>query len=224
MFNKPGMLFAVLTIMGCSTAIAGPDTVAFADENIAQNPERLQVARNTIPMRNENVYEIRRETSRLKFHVDSPVGDVWATFQDFEGSFVMQNSGVRNNSMSIDIDAASLDTDKCLVASILKGEDFFDVDKFPFMHFVGSSFEWINNREAVLKGTLTIKNVTRQIAFYIELSDTDSEYSGGITMKATTTIRRSEFGIKSLLPSVSDNVNLYISIEAQKKGTAITML
>ena len=223
MFSKRRMMFAVLTVVCCGAAIAEPDPNAYADEGVAQHPEQLQVAKNAGLVYNENVYEISREASKLAFHVDSPIGDVWASFEEFEGSFVMQNSGVQGNSLSIDIDASSLDSDTCLVGAMLRGEDFFDAKNFPFLHFVGSSFEWISDRQAVLKGHLTIKNVTRQIAFYIELTDADI-YQGEITMKATTTIKRSEFGIKSLLPSVSDNVNLYINIEAQKKSTAISML
>jgi len=223
MANKRRILFTVLTMMACSAVCAEPDTIPNADESIARN-QQLQVAKNMDLAYNENVYEIRREASRMEFHVDSPVGDIWASFRNFEGSFVLQNSGVRDNSLSIDIDVASMDTDTCLVGSMLKGENFFDVEKYPFVHFVGTSFEWINGREAVLKGNLTIKGITRQIAFYVELPDKSSEYSGRITLKASTTIRRSEFGIDTLLPSVSDNVNLYISIEAQQRNTAISML
>ena len=79
---------------------------------------------------------------------------------------------------------------------------------------------------AVLKGYMTIKNVTRQVAFYVELVDANVEnrYSERITVKTTTTIRRSEFGMHTLLPAVSDNVNLFMSIDALKKGTAISMI
>jgi len=38
------------------------------------------------------------------------------------------------------------------------------------------------------------------------------------------TIRRSGFGIHTLLAAVSDNVNLSMSIDALKKDTAISMI
>lgn len=225
MINRQKMLLAALIIVSTSTVFADPETYAGVEhEGQAINLNQLQVAKITDFVLNENIYEIRPEASDLKFHVDSPIGDVWATFRHFSGSFVMLNKDVQEHSLSIAISTDSLDADKCLVGSMLKGESFFDVENFPSMKFVGSSFEWINDSKAVLKGYLTIKNVTRQVAFYVELPDTDNAYSDRITMKTSTTIKRSEFGITSMLPSVSDNVNVFMNIEALKSSTAISML
>ena len=60
----------------------------------------------------------------------------------------------------------------------------------------------------------------------IELVDAeaDNKYSERITVKATTTIKRSKFGIYTLLPVVSDDVNLYLSIDGVKLDTATTMV
>ena len=67
---------------------------------------------------------------------------------------------------------------------------------------------------------MTIKNVTREVAFYVELTQSGDR----VTMKASTTIKRSEFGIYSLLYFVSDNVNLYMNIEARKKAATISKM
>ena len=97
------------------------------------------------------------------------------------------------------------------------------MENFPSIRFVGSSFEWYSETHAVLKGEMTIQNVTRQVAFYVELVDADVEnkYSERITVKATTTIRRSEFGLYTLLSVVSDDVNLSMSIDAIKQESAV---
>ena len=161
----------------------------------------------------------------MEFRVDSPIGDIWASFQDFEGRFLMFNNGRDHALASIDINAESLDTDGGFIGAMLKSETFFDVENFPSMRFVGSSLEWYSARRAVLKGHMTIKNTTRQVAFYLELVDAedDNESSGRITVLASTTIRRSMFGIHSLLPAVSDNVNLFMSVDARKKDISISM-
>jgi polyisoprenoid-binding protein YceI len=137
----------------------------------------------------------------------------------------MLNSERHNALASIDINAGSLDTDGGFIGMLLKSEDFFDVENFPSMRFVGSSFEWYHDKRAVLKGYMTIKNVTRQVAFYIELVDVDAnnKFSDRLTVTASTTIKRSEFGIDTLLPAVSDNVNLYMSIDAIRKDASISM-
>lgn len=220
MFNKMKTLFAVLIIIICGAANADYEGAVSGVDQV----HAMQAMDMTL---NGNVYEIQTETSKMEFRVDSPIGDVWASFHDFEGRFLMLNGGRDHTLASIDINAESLDTNGGLIGAMLKSESFFDVENFPSMHFVGSSFKWYSARRAVLKGYMTIKNITRQVAFFVELVDADVDfddrYSDRITVTASTTIRRSEFGIDRLLPAVSDNVNLFMSIDARKKNKSISM-
>ena len=228
MGTKLAALIAVLSIIGSSMVNAESDINNCADDRGGERIEKQALIKQNMDLiLNEYFYEIQPQTSKMLFRVDSPIGEVWANFQDFEGCFsIMLNSAVHDKPVSININAESLDTDGVFIATMLRSESFFDVENFPSIHFTGSSFEWFNDRHAILKGYMTIKNVTRQVAFYVELVNTDVEnkFSDRITIKATTTIRRSEFGIHTLLPAISDNVNLFMSIDALKKGTLISML
>ena len=181
---------------------------------------------NTALVLKDHVYEIQQNTSTIKFRVDSPFGEVWGSFHDFEGSFIMLNNSANNQSAVVDINTESLHVDSTFIKTMLKSENFFNVERFPSMRFVGGSFEWFNDKNAVLKGYMTINNVTRPTAFYVELAKTNVEniYSERITIKASTTIKRSEFGIHTLLPAVSDNVNLFMNIDALKKNTTVSMM
>jgi len=181
---------------------------------------------NTPSVLKNKIYVIRQNTSTIKFRVDSPIGEVWGSFHDFEGSFTMMNNGANNQSAIVDINTKSLHVDNIFIKKMLKSEIFFNVEKFPSMHFVGGSFEWFNDKNAVLKGDLTINNITRPIAFYVELvkPDTTNPYSNRITVKAETTIKRSEFGIYTLLPAISDDVNLFMDIVALQQGTTVSMM
>jgi polyisoprenoid-binding protein YceI len=219
MFKKMKTLFAVLVIIICGAANAEYESIVNGVEQEHAMPGMEMIL-------NGNVYEIVADTAKMEFRVDSPIGDVWASFRDFEGRFLMLNSGRDHALASIDINAESLDTDGGLIRAMLKSERFFDVENFPSMSFVGSSFEWYSDRRAVLKGYMTIKNITRQVAFYVELvdADVDNGYSDSVTVVASTTIRRSAFGIDSLLPAVSDNVNLFMSIDARKKAISISSM
>jgi polyisoprenoid-binding protein YceI len=135
----------------------------------------------------------------------------------------MFDSGPRHKLASIDINADSLDADAGFIGMMLRSERFFDVEKFPSMRFVGSSIKWYHDKRAVLRGYLTIKGVTREVAFYVEVVDLDHISSDRITVTASTTIKRSEFGIDTLLPAVSDNVNLLMSIDAARKLASVSM-
>ena len=178
------------------------------DRNVADMTLRLS----------EYLYEIQQNTSTVQFRVDSPLGDIWVSFDDFNGHFAMIKQGVRDDTVIVDINADSLDTEAGFIGMMLRSESFFDVDKFPKMRFVGRGFEWYGNRRAILKGDLTVQNVTHPVAFYVELVDIEADSAGSdiITVKASTTIKRSRFGIHTLLPIVSDDVNLYMSINAHR--------
>ena len=226
MFKRLITLLALLTVISSGAVNAAPDIIAYADYNKGELKEKQALAtQNMGTILNENLYEIQPQTSTMEFRVDSPIGDVWASFQGFEGSFTILNSSTHAVPASININADSLDADGTFIAAMLKSESFFDVEKFPSIHFVGNSLEWFNDTHAILKGDMTIKDVTRQVAFYVELvnDNIEDKYSEHITVKASTTIRRSEFGIYTLLPAISDNVNLFMSIDALKKNTAISM-
>ena len=211
----------LLLMMTCGVVHAEMKVTAYPTDHSMAVDEALQLETGVMDLvLEQDVYEILNETSVMEFRVDSPVGDIWARFGDFEGRFILPGSGWKDFA-SIAINAGSLDADGSLIGMMLKSERFFDVKNFPSMRFVGSSFEWYRSRHAVLKGHLTIKDITRQVAFYIEIIDSDKQDSDRITVKATTTIRRSAFGLSSMLPAVSDNVNLFMSIQARKKRLPI---
>lgn len=193
----------------------------YADE-IENSSDIVQVTHNAAAHRQDYYYEIEPESSTIKFRADSPVGDVWAKFEAFKGHFTISRSEASDETAVVQIDAGSLTTDAGFIESVLKSSIFFDVDTFPSMKFVGTSLEWYNKKNAVLKGKLTIHNVTREVAFYVHLVDNQNE-SDLISVNVTTTIRRSEFNISSLLPAVGDDVNLYMDINARKRPVNLSL-
>jgi polyisoprenoid-binding protein YceI len=105
-----------------------------------------------------------------------------------------------------------------MIEGMLKGEQFFDVKKYPEMLFVSRQFRWVNSSEAVLIGDLTLHGVTREVGFHVQMIDKNQP--GGrqgekrILVKATTLISRAEFGLNALSPMVSDTVSLCMSVDA----------
>lgn len=219
------IIFAAILVISSCAAHADTGSLALTDEGDRRGVHQHCAVASINIMLKDDLYEIQPETSKMAFRVDSPIGDVWGSFQDFEGVVAMLGNSQQGDMATIEIDADSLDTDGGFIGLLLKGKRFFDVDTFPSMHFVGESLEWYSEKRAVLKGELTIKGITRQVAFYVELVDTklDKEFSERITVEASTTVRRSEFGIRSMLPAVSDNVNLFMSIDAVKKPATVSL-
>lgn len=74
---------------------------------------------------------------------------------------------------------------------------------------------------AVITGDLTMNGVTKSVALDAKLNKADTHPMAGkpwLGFDATTTLKRSDFGVGAFTPAVSDEVNVIISIEAQKDG------
>ena len=163
-----------------------------------------------------DLYRINPDTSKMGFCVNSPLGKVEAEFNSFKGGLALKDIN-RQGTALVSIDVNSLETGSGIIEAMLKGESFFDTEQYPDILFASSGFEWISETKAILKGDLTMHGVTRAVAFYVDLKKTKSEQGQDlITLKASTTIQRSEFGMHTLLPMVNDRVSLCMTVDAYR--------
>lgn len=162
-----------------------------------------------------NLYRVKKNTSRMGFCVNSSVGVVKGNFQNFQGGMALAGN---DSQTMLTIDVASLDTNILFIENLLKGDSFFNIEDYPDLVFVSSDFEWITDKKAVLKGKLSMRGITKAVAFYIEVTEVDGDLgdSDSIMIKATTTVQRSEFGMGSLSSMVNDKISLCMSIEAER--------
>ena len=97
----------------------------------------------------------------------------------------------------------------------LKGEDFFDAAKFPTATFTSTSVTPTGPSTATIAGTLTLHGVTRPVVLRARLVGAGRQFTGsrkmGLGFAATTTIKRTAFGVTSNLGLVSDSVDLVIN-------------
>jgi len=191
------------------------------DEELCAPFKDAQVDGNVLTMMLQaadegHLYRIKPGTSKMGFCVNSPLGKVEADFREFKGGLALKGTDDQSTAM-VKIDVDSLETDSALIESMLKSESFFDTEQFPNILFVSTGFEWMTDKKAVLKGELTMHGVTKPVAFYVDIIKAKSEPGEDVlTVKATTTIQRSEFGMYTLSPMVDDRVSLCMTIDAYK--------
>lgn len=124
-----------------------------------------------------------------------------------------------NGSADISIDADGIDTGSRVLNDVLKSAQFFDVEKFPEMHFQSDRFEFDGERLQALSGKLTIRGVSMPLRLTAKRFSCGEvkvlvlrRYVCGGDFYAT--IKRSAFGMQRFLPDVGDAVEIFISIEA----------
>lgn len=95
----------------------------------------------------------------------------------------------------------------------LQKPEFFDAAKYPEGRFVSTRIA-VNGTSATIDGNLTLKGVTKPVTLKARFIGAGQGPMGGKTnigFAATTTIKRSDFGIDYGIPLVSDEVRLRIN-------------
>lgn len=150
------------------------------------------------------------------------VSKVRGTFSKFDGVAVT-GENLKTMELTATVEAASLSTGDEGRDGHLRGEDFFDVEKYPEIHFHGNSVEATKNEDVVnLHGDLTLHGVTRPVTFRVEIGGVAKDPYGNLkgAAEATTVIKRSDFGLtwNTALESggvlVSDEVTIFIDAQA----------
>lgn len=99
----------------------------------------------------------------------------------------------------------------------LKGKLFFNVEQFPTATFVSNKVEVSHQEISKVHGLLTLHGVTKPVILNVKLNQlgqnpiTDKETIG---FSAHTILKRSDFGMTTMLPGISDEVNISIEVEA----------
>ena len=120
------------------------------------------------------------------------------------------------------IDCTTINTGEPKRDSDLKGEEFFNVKKYPVMTFRSKQVAVSSPGHLKVTGELTINSITRQVVLDLEgptdpIKDTQNHSKIGAS--ATTKISRKEFGIlyNPILETggvaVSDEVSIVLDIE-----------
>ncbi|MBA2689705.1 MAG: YceI family protein [Burkholderiales bacterium] len=129
---------------------------------------------------------------------------------------VTLDRATKQGSADITIDAASVSTSSPRLNERLRSEDFFNVAQFPTITFKSDNFTFNGDRLVGMAGNLTILGVTRPVTLQVgyfhcgPYRNTKREACGA---DASTTIKRSDFGMKYGLPALGDEVKLLLGVE-----------
>jgi polyisoprenoid-binding protein YceI len=125
------------------------------------------------------------------------VAETEGTFKVFDGTVEHTKADWSDAKINFSVDVNSINTDNDYRDKHLKGDDFFNAEKYPAMTFKSTSFKPLGKNKYELKGDLTIRDITKPVKFDVVF--------GGITtgakmdkagFKATGTINRFDYNLK----------------------------
>jgi polyisoprenoid-binding protein YceI len=160
--------------------------------------------------------------SKIEFKVRHLLGTAKGKFTKFNGTIEMNAQRVEDSSVSVVIQVASIDTAIAKRVEHLRGDDFFNVRKFPEIIFKSRQVKKTGPNAGEVIGDFTMHGVTHSILLRVQLVvPGDSAAKDRVTRWRVTTapIKRSEFGLvwsKSVesISMIGDEVNIDIEIVA----------
>jgi polyisoprenoid-binding protein YceI len=162
-------------------------------------------------------YKLDPMHTNIVFHIShfgfsNPSGK----FPNAEGELVLDEKSPVNSRVSVTIPVSHLITGIPKLDEHLKTPDFFDVATYPVATFKSRRVILTGKDTALVKGDLTLHGITKPVTLKVKLNKIGEnmfkKQTAGFT--ATTTLKRSDFGMKTYLPGLGDEVRLEIDSEA----------
>ena len=162
-------------------------------------------------------WAIDKSLSKISFEVQAGGQAVAGEFKQFQAEIHFDPDDPDSADISAAIDMNNVVTGHAQVDSALLGKDWFDTQTYPTAGFRARSVKAGKAEgEYVIQATITIKDVSKDIALPFKLAVNEGE----ATVKGETAIGRSEFGIGPKGPVsgtvIGDVVKLRLDLAAKR--------
>lgn len=140
-------------------------------------------------------------------------------FDKVEGSLTFDPAKPETSKLDISIDAASVNTNSDKLDGELLNADNFNVAKYPAMTFKATKIERTSETTGKVTGDFTMLGVTKPVTLDVTFYGAGEHpfyKKPAMGFTATGKLQRSDYGMKTWLPFVGDEVTLTISAEFQK--------
>jgi polyisoprenoid-binding protein YceI len=147
------------------------------------------------------------------------ISNVAGRFGNVSGTIVYDEKNPQNSSVNAVIKTATINTDNTSRDNDLKGPNFFDVEKYPDITFKSKKIEKRGDQWVAI-GTLTMKDVSKDIELPFDLATLKTARGTRIGVTTSTKLNRQDYHLsfnKTLESGglvVGDDVRIEISLEA----------
>src|SRR5215471_15613961 len=154
------------------------------------------------------------------------ISTVSGKFKTFEGTVTSEKDDFTDASVQFSADVDSIDTGNAQRDGHLKSADFFDAANYPRISFVGAQVTKKGGNEYVVKGNLTMRNVTKPVELNVEFGGIQQDFHKNTVagFEITGKVNRHDFNLSwngiteagSIV--VSEDVKIHINAEMIKKS------
>ncbi len=212
-------LLLPLALAAAITACSKPADTAAPTDTTAAAPAEAAATADVAPI------EVASGTYKLDpSHTDVLVqwshmgfSNPSAHFGDVDGTLVYDAADVAKSSVEVTLPLSGLNSFTAKFDEHLRSADFFDAAKFPTATFKSTKVEAAGTNKLAVTGDLTVKGITKPVTLDVTINGAGEHPMmkvPSVGFDATTTIKRSDFGVGAYAPAVSDDVKVRITTEA----------
>ena len=169
-------------------------------------------------------YKFDASHSQVLFSYDHlGFSTTWGLVSGFDGTATIDAENLENSSVKLEMTLADvMSTGWKARDDHFLSADFFNAETNPVVTFTSTKVEPTGDKTAKITGDLTIAGTTKEVVLDATLNKmgqhpvNQKEWAG---FDATTTLKRSDFGVEKFAPYVSDEVDIRISVELEKTGS-----
>jgi polyisoprenoid-binding protein YceI len=150
--------------------------------------------------------------SSVTFTIKNLGFNTGGSFSGLQGTIVFDPQNVAGDSFDVSVSASSVNTDNDMRDDHLKKEGYFDVARYPRIHFVSTSVTQADKSgHYTVTGKLTIKNTTKEISFPFLAVPAGDDY----IFKGGFQLNRKDFDIGGS-STISSSLTVSLAILARK--------
>lgn len=135
-------------------------------------------------------------------------------FSNASGQLKLDPKSMTATSLDVTVPVDSVQTTSAQLDGHLKGDQWLDAGKFPTMRFRSTKITQTGPNTATVVGDLTLHGVTKPVelkAKFVGAGINPLDRSTTVGFFITGEIKRSDFGVKTYVPVISDEVGLTIN-------------
>ncbi|MEA2754072.1 MAG: hypothetical protein QOJ54_361 [Aliidongia sp.] len=160
-------------------------------------------------------YTVDSNHTRVLFSVSHLEFTTWyGEFTKVAGTLDLDPKAVEKSSFEIHIPMSTMSTSNTKVDGELTSNQWFDAAQFPEIVFKSDKVALTGKDKADVTGLLTMHGVTKPVTLAVKfnaagMNPLAKKYTVGFELSGK--IKRSDFGVKTYLPLIGDDVDLIIS-------------
>jgi polyisoprenoid-binding protein YceI len=139
---------------------------------------------------------------------------VYGMFRQSSGKISYDEAAPEKTTLDLTVKTDSIDTNSPDRDKHLKGPDFFSAKEFPNITFKSTAVK-ASGKNLEVTGDFTMHGVTKSVTLTFETAT--GEFPKGTQRVSFTTevdVKRSDFGMKTMIGPVSDEIHIFLSFEA----------